>query len=613
MADKKTELLYQFYQQCQEKGYTDMKDATQSLKAKVIATDLGLKYTSIEKLYQSAIAASEVMAREEQARQAEQERIAVNGKLLFSLDNNWKVYGRQDGSLYVDSGKQRYDGKPRFSIVEGKYKKYTYHGPTSTYNAISYNGMTTGWVDNHPDYFTHKEIASGKGKIFLNVGSIKHEVRSVQIPEGVCRAFKRDERFNALVKNGSISCTSGDSSSEYFRRALQTYSVNKDLIQVMDAQSYSEVIEQASLIQCNAVVMLLERIMNGQYPPSDEQIYRSALDLAEKPDSESVKQAIRSLELISDYQDAAQRIPGLQTRYEQLLQGEKEKAILQKEASAKKTKTVLSILIPAAVLALAAWILMVSVILPGKAYKDAEALQAAGQYEEAIAAFRAMNGYKDSQARIQQLQDILRENTYQHAVELQKSGDYLPAIRAFIEASTYYEDENTEPTTGPNSDDGNTEEKPRAYTLEYYKDSRERLNQMADILLAGKEFRYDGDESFYESKVGPAYNYYTQSHYTVTFADGNAFYICALTDFLKNDRSPDWQSSRSFWGSYEVTQFRDGTLSLALTTEQREAKMYPGTAKEKDADADYIYTFISVRLDETGQVLSAEPGGYTRG
>ena len=67
MADKKTELLYQFYQQCQEKGYTDMKDATQSLKAKVIATDLGLKYTSIEKLYQSAIAASEVMAREEQA------------------------------------------------------------------------------------------------------------------------------------------------------------------------------------------------------------------------------------------------------------------------------------------------------------------------------------------------------------------------------------------------------------------------------------------------------------------------------------------------------------------------------------------------------------------
>ena len=98
-----------------------------------------------------------------------------------------------------------------------------------------------------------------------------------------------------------------------------------------------------------------------------------------------------------------------------------------------------------------------------------------------------------------------------------------------------------------------------------------------------------------------------------TFADGNAFYICDLTDFLKNDRSPDWQSSDSYWGSYEVTQFRDGTLSLALTTEQREAKMYPGTAKEKDGDADYIYSAIYVELDESGQVLSAVPGGYTRG
>ena len=31
--------LYSFYDQCQSKGYSDMQDETQSLKAKVIATD----------------------------------------------------------------------------------------------------------------------------------------------------------------------------------------------------------------------------------------------------------------------------------------------------------------------------------------------------------------------------------------------------------------------------------------------------------------------------------------------------------------------------------------------------------------------------------------------
>ena len=42
VADKKTQDMAQFYNECQNKGYTDMQDETQSLKAKVIAMDLGL-------------------------------------------------------------------------------------------------------------------------------------------------------------------------------------------------------------------------------------------------------------------------------------------------------------------------------------------------------------------------------------------------------------------------------------------------------------------------------------------------------------------------------------------------------------------------------------------
>lgn len=48
------EKLYSFYVQCKNKGYKNMQDETESLKAKVIATDMGLRYRDIGKLYQEA-------------------------------------------------------------------------------------------------------------------------------------------------------------------------------------------------------------------------------------------------------------------------------------------------------------------------------------------------------------------------------------------------------------------------------------------------------------------------------------------------------------------------------------------------------------------------------
>ena len=52
--NEKEKQLYNFYKQCLEKNYNDMQDATESLKAKVIATDLGIKYKDISKTYEEA-------------------------------------------------------------------------------------------------------------------------------------------------------------------------------------------------------------------------------------------------------------------------------------------------------------------------------------------------------------------------------------------------------------------------------------------------------------------------------------------------------------------------------------------------------------------------------
>ena len=104
--------LISFYKQCMEKGYVDMTDATQSLKAKVIASDLGLNYKNIEKLYSDAKLANEnyVAAEARRTQQIEEEkaRKAVNGNLLFTLDTrdgDIKVYRRPDESVYCEGGK----------------------------------------------------------------------------------------------------------------------------------------------------------------------------------------------------------------------------------------------------------------------------------------------------------------------------------------------------------------------------------------------------------------------------------------------------------------------------------------------------------------------------
>ena len=73
---------------------------------------------------------------------------------------------------------------------------------------------------------------------------------------------------------------------------------------------------------------------------------------------------------------------------------------------------------------------MTKVIVPGKKYKAAEALFEAGQYEEAIAAFEAINGYKDSAERPLQIQ-------YTIAEQLLESGKAQEALAAFEDIRGY--------------------------------------------------------------------------------------------------------------------------------------------------------------------------------
>ena len=97
---------------------------------------------------------------------------------------------------------------------------------------------------------------------------------------------------------------------------------------------------------------------------------------------------------------------------------------------AEKTKKTAIIAVVATVAVLAVILTWTIVISPMLSYNKAMELQAAGEYEEAAAAFEALGEYKDSQTQIS-------ETWYIRAMELQAAGEYEEAAKAFTELGDY--------------------------------------------------------------------------------------------------------------------------------------------------------------------------------
>lgn len=102
----------------------------------------------------------------------------------------------------------------------------------------------------------------------------------------------------------------------------------------------------------------------------------------------------------------------------------------------RKTDKMLKIAIPV-VCAAAVLVAVPLYILPNNQYNKAVTLMAAGQYEDAMAAFEAMDGYRDSVQQIELCREGILERIYQNDVSLMQQGNYPEAIAAFQELSDY--------------------------------------------------------------------------------------------------------------------------------------------------------------------------------
>ncbi len=107
------------------------------------------------------------------------------------------------------------------------------------------------------------------------------------------------------------------------------------------------------------------------------------------------------------------------------------------EAAARKKKTIAAVVSAAAIIAAAAACLIIFVVIPETNYNNAVSLMNEGKYDEAITAFEAMNGYKDSVEQMENCMTAIKDKNYDNAVSLMNEGKYDEAAELFNQINGY--------------------------------------------------------------------------------------------------------------------------------------------------------------------------------
>ena len=163
--------------------------------------------------------------------------------------------------------------------------------------------------------------------------------------------------------------------------------------------------------------------------------------------------AIKRFHQIPGWKDADAKVDECKKKIKELttlaeaarLERERKAEIARKEAAriAKRNKKIAIITTPIVCAVVAFIFILVNVIIPNIKYNKATALMEAGKYEEAIAAFEALDEYKDSSAQIQNCHTAILDDRYDAAIALKDGEKYEEAIAAF-EALDGYKDSSTQ-------------------------------------------------------------------------------------------------------------------------------------------------------------------------
>ena len=166
-----------------------------------------------------------------------------------------------------------------------------------------------------------------------------------------------------------------------------------------------------------------------------EQYYQELLQIAKVSSNVAeLTETAEKFEKLNGYQDSrnlAEHCHKRATEEQDKLDAEadRQRILKEKQEKARKAKQKMFAFISAivVVLAVAGIVIVNAVVIPSNNYKTASELLSDGKYQEAIAAFEKLNGYKDSEEQIEKCYDAI----YQNAIELKGNGDNDEAARIF--------------------------------------------------------------------------------------------------------------------------------------------------------------------------------------
>ena len=157
--------------------------------------------------------------------------------------------------------------------------------------------------------------------------------------------------------------------------------------------------------------------------------------------------AMKTFSTISGWKDADEQIYACQRKIEEIKAKEEadrlererqdEERHIATEKAAKKRKRIFAIATPIIVACIAFVILLTTIIIPYCKYIAAIKLYNVGEYEDAMAALTALDGYKDSAVWIEKCETAMKDEKYTVAVDLYNVGKYKDAITAFAALDGY--------------------------------------------------------------------------------------------------------------------------------------------------------------------------------
>ncbi len=461
--DKEFNARVDFYRQCVAKGYTDMSDETQSLKAKVIAMDLGLSIKNIDVLfaqakadYESAKAAEEKRLAEEKAERA---RLAVKGEWVMTVYNyaegqedddkkDIAVYRRPDGSIYytVNDGNKN-EGCPAFSADPYKQVSYTYNEGKVVYTGARSGGISMGGTHTVGPSMSERWSNSGNGRVMVKLGTEDPIwIKRAKFPAVVAERFHRERIYTNYIQGdeyplmASYTTLKKDSELLTFMAKNSSQYSHYDRL-TMRSNAVANMLYSQS--NCNAMVTFLGRVCRADYPETDAVRYERIAALPKDANSTAIQRAIEELTLLAGYTPADELQKKLRVQYEEVLQREKEaevlrreQKILQQEKKRAKLKKILPFIAGAVIILIIAAVFR-SISITSTQYKQALELLDAGDYEEAIAAFEALGGYKDSAAKINECNTAILDGKYNDVLAFKNESKYAEALEALADISEH--------------------------------------------------------------------------------------------------------------------------------------------------------------------------------